>query len=92
MQRNGDAPWRWGGYSDKSFRMGFQLLSIFCPAIILTHESFFVVNMDSFNNLPFEPILFSCKNSGVLEQKMVPRGCIMKRNAIVIVYIWLNSR
>ena len=33
MKRNGDAPWRWGGYSDKSFRMGFQLLSIFCPAI-----------------------------------------------------------
>ena len=39
-ERNGDDPWRWGGYSDKSFRMGFQLLSIFCPAIILTHVSF----------------------------------------------------
>ena len=26
-------------YKRKSFRMGFQMLSIFCPAIILTHDS-----------------------------------------------------
>ena len=56
------------------FQDGIPAVVNFLSCSNIDARIFAVVNVYAFNNLPFEPILFSCEHSGVLEQKMVPGG------------------